>query len=149
MNKISRVVSIVLVFGLIMAGCCTKVGTDGKTTKSFSNCLDSVQNVVCTPTTAVIDVVTAGVTIIEVIIGSAIPGSAVFIAATDAKTVAGYILKGSCVTFEQFDKLISFLSSDTFKTAQVKMAPKTGLKAAVPVKTVDVKVLTDWRNGVK
>ena len=149
MKKISRVVSIVLIFGLIVAGCCTKVGTDGKTTKSFSNCLDSAQSVVCNPTPAVVDIVTSGVTIIEAIIGSAVPGSAVFIAATDAKTVAGYILKGSCVTFEQLDKLIAFLSSDTFKTAQVKMALKTGLKAAVPVKTIDVKVLTDWRNGVK
>jgi hypothetical protein len=144
-----KLVLLIMVVALPLAGCCTKTDANGIVTKSFSNCLSSASNVACNPTPAVIATVQAAVVIIQTGVSLAVPGTAAWVAAMDAQNVANIVLSGACVSTTQLNNLITWLSSDAAKVAQANVATKK-MKATGAVMTpLDINPLINWANSVK
>jgi hypothetical protein len=107
--------------------------------------LQTVQDKVCNPPQAVIDVVSAASPLISVAVGLAVPGSEEYITAVALQAAATAILAGTCVTLTQLNNLIAWFQSDKAKSLAAKMAmAKIGpVKAAL----LDPAPLIAWRDS--
>jgi curli biogenesis system outer membrane secretion channel CsgG len=127
------------------AGCCTWTATDGTETKSFSNCFKTAQDKACNPPVAVMTVINAAAPLIASILNLAVPGSSVFISASNALQWVTTLQKTGCLALTDLNKLIAYLQSADFTQGQALVATsqmKKGLHAAAPI---EVQPLVDWK----
>lgn len=107
-----------------------------------ATCMKNVQTQVCAPPANVIAVAKTVAPIIQMILMTAIPASAPYLAAVDAAGIVDYIQNGLCISTTQLNSLIAFLQSEVFKTAQVKMMAKRGPAKA---ELINIQPLLDWK----
>ena len=122
-----KVLVVLLVVALSLSGCA-----------GFLKFSQQVQDKLCNPPANVMMILEQAAPIVQAIISMAVPGSAAFIAAVNAKQVIDSIQGGACVTVTQLNNLITFLQSADAK----KEMSKT--KAVV-----NVQALQDWSKGIK
>jgi hypothetical protein len=109
-----------------------------------ATCLNTVQDKVCNPPQAVIDVANAAAPLVEMAISMALPDSAVYVNAVSVQAAITAIQGGACITSTQLNNLIAWLQSDQAKALQVKAMVKVGPMKAV---AINVQPLVDWRDG--
>lgn len=128
-----------IAFSLLLAPGCATV-------KSF---FTSAQTMACNPTPAVVEVVTAAVPILATAVSIAVPGTQAWVAAYGAQNIANVILSGACVSLDQLNALIAYLSSDAAKVAQAKMAVVKMKKGVAVTRPLDINPLVIWANSSK
>lgn len=133
-----KVMVLVMVLGLLAAGCCTRM-VGGKETKSFGNCLATAQDYVCNPPQEVVAVVTTAAPLLVTVVNALVPGTAAYINAVNAAQTAQALQSGLCVFVTDLNNLISVLQSPDTQAAQAKMVSAKALPA--PINT---QVLINW-----
>lgn len=136
---------VVLVAVLLAGSCCTRTDSQGVTTKSFLNCSQAAQEMVCNPTDSVKAIVQIATPIIAGIVNVAIPGSTAYFDAQRALNVLNSIQKVGCTSLTALNELIAFIKSDVFKTAAAKYQAKLRASPA----EVNVEPLIDWSHTAK
>ena len=110
-----------------------------------ATCMRNVQEVICNPPQAVIDVANAAAPLVAIAITMALPGSAAYVNAVAVQGAITAIQGGACVSITQLNNLIAWLQSDEAQGLQVKAMLKAGpAKATAPI---SVQPLIDWRSS--
>jgi hypothetical protein len=141
-----KFVVLIVVLAMALAGCCTRTDTAGVTTKNFPNCMLAAQAMVCNPDANVMAVINAVAPILANLVNTAIPGSALFINASNAQNVVKSIQGVGCTSVTALNQLIAFIQSSDFAQAQMQLAAKGKRMATSPI---DVGPLINWRNTGK
>ena len=110
-----------------------------------ATCLQNVQENVCNPPPAVIEVVNAAAPLVAVVINTALPGSAAYVNAITVQGAITAIQGGVCVSLTQLNALIAWLQSDEARTLQLKAMAKAGPARALAV--LSAQPLIDWRDA--
>ena len=141
----------VLLAGLVIApvGCCSRTAVDGTVTKSFSNCLSSSQDMVCSPSPAVMATLAAAGPILTYLAAILAPGSELLVGILTSQATINSIQAGLCVTVTELNNLIKVLSSSEVALAQAQLTKQAfTMKKAAP-NTVNVQPLVDWGKTAK
>jgi hypothetical protein len=147
MKKLAVMMAVLAIMTMVsVVGCCTLMGPDGVETKSFSNCLQTVQTIACNPPASVLSMLTGVIEITKLGIATFAPGSAEFVAAVQANAAANALLAGVCISIAQLNDLTKFVESAAAKSLSVKMMAKAGPMKA---KALDAQPLIDWRDSFK
>lgn len=136
----------VLAILAMLVGCAPAASTTTDTTTTTAGAINTVQTIACDPPAAVIAILPAAISLIMVAVSTFVPGSAAYLAAVNASTVANLIETGICVSVTQLNSLIAFLQSGDVKTIQTKAMVKAGPMKA---KALNVTPLQDWANTLK
>ena len=140
MFKKLAVLTVILALFLPLGGCCQRLGTDGKVTKSFPNCLIKAQEFICAPPEAAKEVVTAAIPLLVATLNTMIPGTSGFINVNSAAATAENIRQGLCVFVTDLNNLIGVLQTVSAQETQAKM-----LRTKALAKPIDVQVLINWK----
>jgi hypothetical protein len=140
---------LILALILVVGGCCKKFDPVTQVeTESFSNCLESMNELACNPPASVLVVAAAAAPIIAILINTLLPGSEEWATAANAQAAITAIQKGVCISTKQLAALIVFLESNVFKTAQGQMITRRVILKTGAIQVVDVKPLKDWQANV-
>jgi len=111
-----------------------------------ATCLQNVQDRVCNPPQAVIDVANAAAPLVAMAIQIALPGSAAYVNAVSVQAAITAIQGGACVSVTQLNNLIAWLQSEQAQTLAAKAMVKAGPARAM---AINVQPLISWRDGVR
>jgi hypothetical protein len=122
-----------------LGGCCPRTNeTTGVTTKSFLNCLQTGQEMVCDPPAEVMTVVEIAAPLVTTLVNALAPGTAAFINAQTALNEIQSIQQFGCLAVTALNNLVAYLNTTFGPTASLKMA-------GAPV--INVKPLVDWKHA--
>jgi hypothetical protein len=118
----------------IFAGCaCPRADTNGTITKSFANCLQTGQDIVCNASPDVLAGANLLINVLKGVASAYIPGTAEFSALITAQNIQSV----GCSTLTGLNGLIAYLQSTQGKTMMAK---------AGPMKTVSPQPFINWRD---
>ena len=113
----------------LVGGCCTRTNVNGVTTKSFTNCLTTAQQMLCNPTDAekasalaIENFLTSGAVVVGAIAGIPITPAA-------AQAVFVTIASGACVVATDLQNALAWynaLTSGVTATKGLKAVPNPG-----------------------
>ena len=146
MKKVMVLIAVLaMVLALAFTGCCTRIDQVSKaSTKTFSNCLATAQDILCNPTPAqqataasVLAFITSGIDIANIIVP-------VPITAAEVQLVFGLVQNGGCILATDLQKALAWYASITATLqAESKAGKARGLKA-VAAMPPNVDVLYNW-----
>jgi len=139
MKRFTIILSVVLILGLAVYGCCTLTAPDGTQTKSTANCFKTAQDKICNASPDVVSIADIVITLLKPELAVLVPGTAPFIALVTAQGIKDT----GCAVITNLNTMIAFIQG--MNTQAKLMVAKSSMKAA-PV-GINVQPLLDWRNG--
>ena len=135
-----KILSLIMVTSLFLAGCCSLTAPDGTVTKSTANCFKTAQDKVCNAPPEVITIAQAVLSLLTPELATLVPGTAPFIAYMTAQNIQAT----GCAVLTDLNTMIAFIQGMNTKT---KMMAAKVTKGIVPPMGINVSPLIDWRNG--
>jgi hypothetical protein len=127
-----RIIVLLLVVAMAVSGCATF--------------WTKAEETICNPPAVVVDGAKLAAPIIKIAIGMLIEGSQEYLDAIDSAAAVDSILRTGCVAAGSLNKLIAFLQSSIFKSAEVAAQTKAMGKMKAAPKAVSVQPFQDWRD---
>ena len=140
-----KYLAILVVLAVAVGGCCTRIDPVSKaSTKTFSNCVATAQDILCNPSpaqqaaaAAVLAFIASGIDVANIIVP-------VPITAAEVQLVFSVVQAGGCILATDLQKALAWYASITATLqADAKMGKARGLKA-VSAMPPNVDVLYNW-----